>query len=468
MRKTNRPRVRGSWLLAGVAATAVILQINWSCAPGGVDAEAGEDLALLGLLNQNLEPSTPTITGALASDNWGPGGVPLNASSQPYKNSNGYLPVLLERVTYCAELRWPKTLNLCKRWHTPAEYSAWTAAGVPEGKRKDTYISRLTPWVTKSQTRFLVFSAAGQQPPGNGVDNGVTGQWAGYKSAFEKTTGARWVEMDNNSMMRKAMEAKTTAGNKLFDVNETFMASAYDTKFNQLVGEDKKKRMENAYFNWLKSKADPAKLKLIYLAGSSRGGCLVLRLAVRFRQDPQFKNVPLILQSFDGTCSKNGTLYDDRLNITWSEVSNPIGSHYLEDWWRRRAGYYLNLPALFPNRSRLAIRHIVSGDHVVVPTVRPWAYKNRNYNVGWFKQKWLPYLHKTIGRQYEVSADTIDPMLAHLKQYYPHLIAPPSGPIGPAIGVGSPIGPAPGSGGSTGGVIGEIEAAPAELAPGGG
>ena len=82
--------------------------------------------------------------------------------------------------------------------------------------------------------------------------------------------------------------------------NDTAFFLAFKHNFEYHMSACEKSSIEEAYYSWLKSAFDPHKLEFIFMAGFSRGGCLVMRLAKRFQKD--FPHIKLAVNSYDGVC----------------------------------------------------------------------------------------------------------------------------------------------------------------------
>ena len=407
-----------------------------SAQPANTIADAQAEMAARHA-GESADPSFLNVAGKSAD---GAGG----SGSLLYNGSNGYHWILLKRVTYCKREKSFFGVTWCDEWTTPAEFATWKAEGVDRGKREDTYITHLAQ-APRADVEYIVFGGAGQQPgyipfteDGLGVDNALTGQAAGYKSGFSRTVGALWKSMDKNAMILRANDvSRPGTYDRLFHPARTFSAVAYDTKLNFQVGKAEKGKIERAYFRWLKSKAYANKVKLIYLAGSSRGGCLALRLAKLFRQDPAWRHIPLIVHSLDGTCAWKNTPVDDYVNQTEITILSPIISGDL------RYAYYLNPQSIFAHREKMCMLHIVSGTSVAVPVVRQWAVNATNITEGWYQQQWMPFEHIPMGRQYELNDYTIEPFMQHLQRSYRSLLDQTGVCTEPVIAIGTePLDPA--------------------------
>ncbi|GAA5445445.1 hypothetical protein Misp06_03648 [Microbulbifer sp. NBRC 101763] len=299
--------------------------------------------------------------------------------------------VNLERVRYCQEF-W------CLNQDTLSEYRAWEVEGVSNSRQLHTQIARVQDPV-RDNVKNLVFIAAGQQPPGNGAESSVTGQKASYKKDCGVLKQSCSRSIDGRSLARQLLDSEH------FPTDETFLAIAFDTQFNQMISSNEKSRIERAYLSWLKSKAYASNLETIYLAGSSRGGCLVMRLAKAMRADPDFRNIRTVVHSFDGVCKWT----QNELGLTSSFYRNPMNSSYLS--------YYTDLHTQFPYKDNLYLRQLTGGAEVIeLSGVHSFAYTAQDTDLGWYSQRWVNLDHTTIGRDMsqDVRNQTIVPFLQHL------------------------------------------------------
>ncbi|MFA0810063.1 hypothetical protein [Microbulbifer epialgicus] len=302
-------------------------------------------------------------------------------------------PVSLERVRHCQNF-------FCTRQYTQPEYHAWEQEGVSNTHQLYTQIARIRQ-PEREDVRNLVFISAGQQPPGYGSESAVTGQGDNYKKDCGISERSCSRSVDGRSLARQVLDSEH------FPADDTFFAVAFDAQFNYLVSSSEKSRIERAYLNWLKSKAYVSNLETIYLAGSSRGGCLAMRLAKALRNDPAFRNIRTIVHSFDGVCKWD----QNEMGVTSSFFRNPGNTNYLS--------YYTDLNAQFPYKDNLYIRQLAGGDEVIELTgVHSFVYTATDINLGWYTQKWVDLSHITIDRDMSptVRDQTVVPFLQHLDE----------------------------------------------------
>lgn len=295
--------------------------------------------------------------------------------------------VLLDRVRRCRNnAPWPCNSKLNK-----AEFHWWEDFGVSNDKQKRTYIARA--WDPGyANVRHLVFLAAGQQNDVFDDDSPslITGQLNGYKNGFGRTTGTKEVALHQSSLARRLAEELHV------ELDETYIGLAFDARFNYDFTSANKAEIENAYYSWLSDRFQAAQLESVYLAGHSRGGCLVMRLAQRFNYE--YPDVPLIVHVFDGVCKySNG-----ELGLGSATISNPIATG---DFYARA----VDMRHLFYDTSKLRVLNFVSGASVIADLplgvgdgIRAFAHIQQGsggtVTIGdWYEQRWNKMGHNAIG-----------------------------------------------------------------------
>jgi hypothetical protein len=280
-------------------------------------------------------------------------------------------------------------------------YHWWEDFGVANEKQKRTFIARASE-PARAAVRGLVFIAAGQQNEGLNPDlpSQLTGQYDGYKQAFSAKTGSAWVGLAAGSLARRVVEELHV------DPDETFIGLAFDARFNYDFSPSNKTEIEDAYYAWLRASFEAQKLESIYLAGHSRGGCLVMRLARRFNTD--YPTVPLVVHVFDGVCNHK----DGEMGVFGGTVDNPTtndGAYFARP---------VNVSTLFKNTSKLRVLNLVSGAEVVdIPLgigggVRAFAHSGGGANtvvqVGdWYEQRWSTLGHHSLGNTNWVMSEAL-------------------------------------------------------------
>ncbi len=203
------------------------------------------------------------------------------------------------------------------------------------------------------------------------------------------------------------------------------MAVVNDNNFDHLFSSDEKQQILDGFVHWLEGQVRP-ETSVIYLAGSSRGGCLVMRMAQALRNNPNLDGIDLYVSSFDGVCKYS----QGELGTFGEKINNPVRPALTS-----YGGWATDLSAQFPRRSRLHIFHVVGGAEVAPLTgIRAFsAYSGSsppntgsNLDWGWYKQNWVKWQHKEIGNPYtepstsdqpQAIAETVDAQLTWLDSF---------------------------------------------------
>ena len=289
---------------------------------------------------------------------------------------------------------------------------AFRAAGAPDS---DLYAIRIAEVDAPSVRNALVVMSAGQKISSSGHSNGVTGQASDWDASCGDVTCPN-VTLDGRSL---AMKLRSQGW---LPPATTWMAVVNDNNFDQLFDSTKKAQILNGFVRWLEGQVRP-ETSAIYLAGSSRGGCLVMLMGQALRNNPSLDGIELYVSSFDGVCKYT----QGELGTFGEKINNPVRPSFTS-----YGGWATNLSAQFPRRSRLHIFHIVGGDEVAPLTgIRAFsAYSGSsppntgsNLDWGWYKQNWVRWKHKEIGNPYtepsssdqpRAIAETIDAQLTWL------------------------------------------------------
>lgn len=269
-------------------------------------------------------------------------------------------------------------------------FEQFRAAGAADS---DLHLVRIAEVDTPVTRNAVIFLSAGQKASsGSGHENGITGQAANWFDTCNDVSCAN-VSLDARSLAMKlrALGWMPSA--------TTYMAVANDNNFDQLFSADTKQRILNGFVNWIQSQIRPETTK-IYLGGSSRGGCLVMRMAQALRANTALDNIELYVSSFDGVCR----YLDGELGTFGTKINNPVRS-----WGTSYGGWATNLTAQYPRRNLLHIYHVVGGQEVApLSGIRAFAAYSgsnppgtgSNLDWGWFKETWVNWKHKEIGNPY--------------------------------------------------------------------
>ena len=315
--------------------------------------------------------------------------------------------ILLERVRYCTG--WLS--GVCgSGGSTQYKFRFWEDNNVGHGDQRKTYITTLSD-PSKSSVKNIAVFFAGQQGAdfGNndGVANVVTGQKANFKDNCKFGHKDCWRTANNDSL---AMKIKNSG---IFNMSDTFFAMVYDTAFYFGTTTGNKQDIEDAYYSWLRDQVNYSNLKIVYLAGSSRGGCLALRLAKRFKQDFPGGDVKVVVSSLDSVCKKG----QNEMGSTGTDDQNPLTN---DDYYH---GWHSNLNAQYLNKHGLYIYHVLGGDRVVaISAAHAISYGEEEHKeTGWFRHDWVLEEHSTIGRNYETTLNNsntriVDAQVAFAKE----------------------------------------------------
>jgi len=230
-----------------------------------------------------------------------------------------------------------------------------------------------------------------------------------------------------------------------FDQKKTLQLSIFDNKFDYTKDERKHKvKLLSGYSKFLRKavKGQERDLKAIYLAGGSRGGCLVLRLAEDLMWPGELQHVKFIVHSFDGVCNH----WQEEFGTSHAAIHNP------KNWWHKGQQFDIKKQFKKKYRKRLCMRHIVDGEATSIIAF-PFAQKGcgepepdscrlplpgrrrfttRRRRRIYYEQKWLNFGHgshlKILGqwkfetspiwsKEYKIDhsfdSETVKPMMKH-------------------------------------------------------
>ena len=297
--------------------------------------------------------------------------------------------ILLERV------RWKDAANSGTTWLSNSDFQAWDNNNIAEHRQVQTLIARASD-PPRSIVRHLVFVAAGQQFSQSACH--LTGQDEDYEDNhnFTVNQASARINLQNDSLTRDIFRDGT------IDPGETFIGIAADHRYNWQDLLPNKNKIVDAYYEWLRSQFIAQNLDSIFLAGHSRGGCLVTRLALRFRED--FPGVPIILQTYDPVCTpeeighlNNAIDNPEHTNPLWFVRSAPLASYF-----RAVGGAVLS--------DDLRWLNILSGEPVVGVAHAFTGYETiadldpdtmADNNEIWFRRYWTDVWHVAVDNQFD-------------------------------------------------------------------
>lgn len=298
-------------------------------------------------------------------------------------------------------------------YQTAPGFEPLRAAGVPDAELYKVRIGTVDAPATRTA---LVFLSAGQKASSSSAhENGITGQGGSWDSTCNDVSCPN-VTLDARSL---AMKLRALGW---FPPATTWFAVANDSNFDHLFDSTTKQRMVDGFAAWLTAQVRP-ETTAIYLGGSSRGGCLMMRLAQSLRANPALDAVEVYVASFDSVCKHS----QNELGTTGTKINNPV-----RPWGTFYGGWATALANQYPQRNRLHVYHVVGGAEVAPATgIRAFAAYSgstppgtgSNLDWGWYKQTWVRWEHKEIGNPYtepsssnqpRVIAETIDAQLTWL------------------------------------------------------
>lgn len=295
----------------------------------------------------------------------------------------------------------------------------WRAAGVSLTGRQDTYISIISE-PARGQVKRVVLIAAGQQSDnptssdgittgnyGDGYTNVLTGQPNNYKQG---------VRLTNNLEATRTLNSLSLASKLInsgkFPKESTLFVLAFDARFGYFRDGSEKDRRENAFYNFITSKFDASKVELIVLSGQSRGGALMFRLGSRLRRSPTYSKIPLIVQGYDPVATNPILVKTNNiLNIGQAILRNTPIEQYLPIYskndilrnpndYNNKYCWKVDMDVTFPpdKRENLLVYNLHSGGKVGLHnSIRAFAWKEQNTDLGWYKQHWLNFGHEEMG-----------------------------------------------------------------------
>jgi len=284
-------------------------------------------------------------------------------------------------------------------YHAAPGFEAIRAAGAPDAELFKVRIGQVDAPATRTA---LVFLSAGQKASSSSLhENGITGQ-AGTWDATCNDVSCPNVTLDARSL---AMKLRAQGW---FPPATTWFAVANDSNFDHFFDTTTKQQIVDGFANWLTAQVRP-ETTAIYLGGSSRGGCLAMRMAQSLRANPALDGVELYVSSFDGVCKYS----QSELGTTGTKINNPV-----RPWGTFYGGWATALTGQYPNRTRLHVYHVVGGAEVVPASgIRAFAAYSgtppktgSNLDWGWYKQTWVKWDHKEIGNPYTEPSTSDQPL----------------------------------------------------------
>lgn len=223
-------------------------------------------------------------------------------------------------------------------WNRNTSFPRFTELTGRLNQDKSAHIYATEIWKpAKNRIKNIVFITSGQQGAGSlspdAFENVATGQLRGY----DKTPGVNWEHVkyrnayiSGGSLAGKILSDTYKDGSKRFGFHsyDTYFAVVFDAAFYHLLSPEEKNRVVDAWLNWMLSavgRENFSNIKNIYMAGTSRGGCLVTRMAYELNSKSTWDaldNAKIIVGSFDGVAKKT----QGELFTTGYRKDNPLVS----------------------------------------------------------------------------------------------------------------------------------------------
>lgn len=267
--------------------------------------------------------------------------------------------LVLDRVRRCRNKRF-----FCNSVVVRNEYNVFSSHA--KRQQKKLFLSQVNV-PPRASTRNIVFIVAGQQTqkgpfvPKDGQDSGLTGQNSDFGKRFNRKTGSVGYTVRSNSLVNEILRTG------MFSKADTFVGMVFDARFNYEFRRNRKDRIVGAYLNYLVAKLGAAPPRTIYLAGHSRGGCLVMRLAQALTA--RYPQTRIIVHNYDGVCSIPGSVSPttkSEFGVGRSKIRNPLNSNY--------EVATTNIASQLPRQNCLAVRSFLSGEKVILKAVRSFGH----------------------------------------------------------------------------------------------
>lgn len=323
------------------------------------------------------------------------------------------VPIQLKPLRYCSNKKWWG----CKtRGYPYGQF--WENAGMSNDNQDKAFFATMGSVPSRSNVEYIAIFSSGQQ----GSSGGSSGDAKNVVSGA--TDNYKW-NTDENSSEPRSVQSQSVAAqfyndqSRFLPQSKTLYLTLWDSQFNQLASSGEKEDTLNGYADYLNSKVYWSNIKGIVLVGSSRGGCLVMRLSQKLRSKFSLSSVDFAIASLDGVCKKS----QSEFGTTSDKLDNPLSSAP-----NSYEAYETNMYNQFPSSTRdnHCVWHLATGDEVtgVGLGVRAFTHSSCSSASGctlndsngepFYTQKWASMTHKQAGREFSFSSETVTPILNHL------------------------------------------------------
>ena len=330
--------------------------------------------------------------------------------SSPTQAAN--VGVTMRPLRYCSDKRWWG----CKTRSYP--YGGyWNNNGMSTDNQNKAFFATMGSVPSRSNVQYIAIFSSGQQGSSGGDDvrNAISGATDNWKWNTDEN-GSEPRSVRDGSVAERFYNDQT----RFLPRSKTLYLSIWDPQFNHMASSGEKTDTLNGYADYLNSKVYWSNIKGVVIAGSSRGGCLAMRLSQHLRTRFNLgSNTKFAVASVDGVCKYT----QSELGTTSSTMDNPVHSGS----WKV---YKTDMNGQFPSsvRDRYCILHLAGGEEVtgVALGVRAFGHSGsacgstggctltHNGNV-WYKQTWNTLCHTCAGRDISNSAIIRDPILNHFE-----------------------------------------------------
>lgn len=287
-------------------------------------------------------------------------------------------------------------LGLVKRnnlaFWVPVSYAHWTANNTPHDDRE-----------------YLAIFTAGAQGVGilgaGGRPNVTTGQRDQWSDGFGGGPDRLYRDVCDRGLFGRIRDDPS----QRFPADKTNFVVNFDNRYLYTDEPGDLADVLDAWETYIKSLADPARLKGIYMVGASMGGGLVAEMTARLNASSDgWELVPIIAQGMDPVLGKNrlGTFYPIDPITTIDNFNSTGILHYF-----LRANNFTDTTFYdaFPDKDRIRMNTIIGGGVVVTGyNVRSYSYVQpapdyNDYDLTWMRQTSVDLDHAVIGRDWNAA-----------------------------------------------------------------
>lgn len=342
------------------------------------------------------------------------------------------LTVTVKPVRYCSSTGW---FGICTG-HSYPWGNFWENAGVSGNDQDKIFMAYMATPPSPSAVKNIVFLSSGQQGSsgGDAQNNVVSGYKAGY-SWDTKLNGQKSRSLDGRSLAVRFKDENLAD----FSPSDTVFVTVANSMFNHMLWSSTKSKFLTAFTNFLGSHVSSwSNVEKIYLAGSSRGGCLVSRLAKKLMDDSSIDvaNAKFTVHVVDGVCKYTQNEY----GTTSDTIDNPNSPNSAFQNYKGRKTDISSQIATAANKRQMCMRHVVGGEEVtqLALGVRAFTHDTCTSSAGctltdsngdeYYKQTWHDITHTDFGRNYAFDHVTVENFLDHYQTACKPKFAPPPPP----------------------------------------